>query len=267
VARERKGFIFEREPGTWYARVTLQDQFVKRRDLWRKADNKTHAKDLLKQLLRDLDDSGGTIVEGNKTNLDDYLNRWLKAAAKPRLRMRSYSDYEDMLRLYIRPILGRKRLCDVRPLDIQSLYSFLQEEGGGWWASVVFSEGSVTTRKQQRANNESDATDLLKKMEHDIVHSKCTLVESEVCSRPLSPRTVRYAHAILTSALKQAVAWGLIPRNPAQFVELPKQTREEMNACPQKWLAGSSMPRQPTDLAFSFSSPLLLVCARKNILV
>jgi hypothetical protein len=54
VGKERKGFIFEREPGTWYARVTLQNQFGKRRDLWRKADNKTHAKDLLKQLLRDL---------------------------------------------------------------------------------------------------------------------------------------------------------------------------------------------------------------------
>lgn len=57
MARERKGFVFEREPGKWYARVTFLDQRGKRRDLWRKGDNKTHAKELLKQLLRDLDES------------------------------------------------------------------------------------------------------------------------------------------------------------------------------------------------------------------
>jgi integrase len=44
----------------------------------------------------------------------------------------------------------------------------------------------------------------------------------------LSPRTVRYAHAVLRRALKQAVRWGMIPRNPCDDTDLPKASRNEM---------------------------------------
>jgi len=49
-------------------------------------------------------------------------------------------------------------------------------------------------------------------------------------ARGLSARTVRYLHAVLSSALKQAARWGMLPRNPAEWVELPKQARKEMHA-------------------------------------
>jgi len=41
-------------------------------------------------------------------------------------------------------------------------------------------------------------------------------------ARGLSPRTIRYAHSVLHSALDQAVDWRLIRRNPTQGVKLPK---------------------------------------------
>jgi integrase len=46
--------------------------------------------------------------------------------------------------------------------------------------------------------------------------------------RGLSPRTVRYHHAVLHVALKTAVQWGLIARNPADAVTIPKLRRNEM---------------------------------------
>ncbi len=46
--------------------------------------------------------------------------------------------------------------------------------------------------------------------------------------RGLSPRTVQYAHAVLHRALKQAVRWGLIPRNVCEDVDRPRLRREEM---------------------------------------
>ena len=46
----------------------------------------------------------------------------------------------------------------------------------------------------------------------------------------LSPRTVRYLHAVLSSALKEAVRWGMLARNPAELVNLPRQARKEMQA-------------------------------------
>jgi hypothetical protein len=39
--------------------------------------------------------------------------------------------------------------------------------------------------------------------------------------------TVQYAHAVLHRALKQAVRWGLVPRNDCEDVDRPRLRREE----------------------------------------
>lgn len=41
----------------------------------------------------------------------------------------------------------------------------------------------------------------------------------------LAPRTVRYAHSILHQAFDLAIEWGLLIRNPAHKVKLPKRSR------------------------------------------
>lgn len=53
---------------------------------------------------------------------------------------------------------------------------------------------------------------------------------ADLQQRGLSPRTVRYVHAVLRSALGQAVKWNTLPRNVATLVDLPKQQRKEMQA-------------------------------------
>ena len=44
----------------------------------------------------------------------------------------------------------------------------------------------------------------------------------------MSARTVRYHHAVLHVALKTAVEWGLLVRNPADAIKPPKAKRPEM---------------------------------------
>jgi integrase len=46
--------------------------------------------------------------------------------------------------------------------------------------------------------------------------------------RSLSARSIRYTHAVLRSALKQAMRWNLILSNPADSVDLPRQDRREI---------------------------------------
>lgn len=48
---------------------------------------------------------------------------------------------------------------------------------------------------------------------------------SELLNRPRSARTIRYTHAVLFSALRQAVRWKLLLSNPAEDVDLPRETR------------------------------------------
>ena len=48
--------------------------------------------------------------------------------------------------------------------------------------------------------------------------------------RGLSPRTVRYTHAVLRSALRQALQWRLLLENPVDGVKIPQQLRGEMRS-------------------------------------
>lgn len=49
-------------------------------------------------------------------------------------------------------------------------------------------------------------------------------------AKNLSPRTIKYVHATLREALQYAVRMQLIPRNPADFVTLPKQVKYKAKA-------------------------------------
>jgi integrase len=71
----------------------------------------------------------GRDLEGAKITLNQYLDRWLEAAVKPRVREKTCQDYEGMLRRYIRPCLGERVLATMRPLDIQATYHQMIERG------------------------------------------------------------------------------------------------------------------------------------------
>jgi len=57
------------------------------------------------------------------------LDQWLTTAAKPRLRQKSYTDYEALLRLHIRPVLGTRPLGAIVQFDIQNVYARMFERG------------------------------------------------------------------------------------------------------------------------------------------
>lgn len=71
----------------------------------------------------------GTLVEPARTSLNTYLDRWLDDAAKPRVRTRTFEDYSWLLKAYVRPFLGDRRLDSITPLDLQALYKGMQERG------------------------------------------------------------------------------------------------------------------------------------------
>jgi len=71
----------------------------------------------------------GRDVEGAKITLNEYLDRWIQTAVKPRVREKTCHDYEGMLRRYIRPNLGETVLAAMRPLDVQATYQQMIERG------------------------------------------------------------------------------------------------------------------------------------------
>ena len=94
-------------------------------DLLDSANSALRPSFLLTALMRERD--LGTLVEPSRMTVDEYLNEWLKTAAKPRVRLRTYQGYEDLLDRYIRPELGPRSLSKLTPLEIQAVYARLRE--------------------------------------------------------------------------------------------------------------------------------------------
>ncbi|HEV2802430.1 MAG TPA: tyrosine-type recombinase/integrase [Pyrinomonadaceae bacterium] len=169
------GQIIKRGDRTWLVRIFLGRDAKGKQLFHRKTihGTKKDAETYRNKVVRDRD--MGTFIEPAAMAVKDYLDKWLKTAARPRLRERTYDDYSELLKRYVRADLGEKRLCDVRPLDIQNLYA-------------------------------------------------------DMTGRGLSARTVRYTHAILSSAFKQAIRWQMLIHNPCEAIELPRAERREMSA-------------------------------------
>ncbi len=165
------GQIVRRGARTWLVRVyngrdpeTRKRRYLNQTVYGGLRDAQAHLNKMLGERDR------GRNLESSKQSLNQFLDRWLELCAKPRLRAKSFRDYEGLLRRYVRPTLGVKMLATVSAIDIQALYR-----------------------------------DLL--------------------DRNLSARSIRYTHAVLRSAFKQAVRWNLLLGNPADAVDLPRRHR------------------------------------------
>ncbi len=124
----KTGQIVGRGRHRWLVRVFLgRDRETRKR----RYHNRTirgpvrHAQTYLNKVLRERD--LGRQVESVPITLNEYLDRWLETAAKPRLREKSYRSYESLLRRYVRPSLGARNLAAICPLDVQAVYQQLVE--------------------------------------------------------------------------------------------------------------------------------------------
>jgi integrase len=57
------------------------------------------------------------------------LDQWLTTVVKARVRPRTFKDYETLLRLHIRPVLGSRLIGTISQIDLQTLYARMYERG------------------------------------------------------------------------------------------------------------------------------------------
>ena len=74
--------------------------------------------------------SKGEYVDGSKETVSEFVTRWLQDWAIGNTSNKTYSRYEELLRLHLVPSLGMKRLQRLRATDLQSVYATLQREKG-----------------------------------------------------------------------------------------------------------------------------------------
>jgi len=124
------GQIIGRGKGVWCVRVYLGcDPATGKRAYLNKTvhGNKKAAEKWLTATLRDRDMGGA--IEPAVMPLNDYLDKWLEAVAKAKVRPKTFRGYGDVLRRYVRPGLGWRPLGKLGPLEIQGVYNRLTEGG------------------------------------------------------------------------------------------------------------------------------------------
>lgn len=163
-----EGTITQRRDGTWMGQISLgydDSGKRKRKTIYGKTQKEVRAG--LDEFKRQI--ASGTFSDARLT-VKDYLEKCLEHIA-PNLEPRTIGDYRYTIEHYILPVLGRKQLAKLKPLEIQTLVSDVAKNSGA--------------------------------------------------------RTANLCRTRLFSAMKQAVRWELIPRNPVEAVATVKETKRQ----------------------------------------
>ena len=70
----------------------------------------------------------GLPIPGGRLTVDQYFAQYLESA-RSTIRPNTYSGYERSIRLHVIPDLGRRRLAQLGPQDLQTLYQKLLDKG------------------------------------------------------------------------------------------------------------------------------------------
>jgi integrase len=65
-----KGYVYQERKGIWYARFTYTDNSGRRRNVKRRAINKTNGEEILKELIREFDKGGGAQLEAARKDFN-----------------------------------------------------------------------------------------------------------------------------------------------------------------------------------------------------
>lgn len=82
MSRPRTGSIWKHQ-GSLYARITYTDEFGKRRDLKRKALSRTHARQLIKEMLREIEDRGEASLDTSRLTFAHLAKHYKDRYATP----------------------------------------------------------------------------------------------------------------------------------------------------------------------------------------
>lgn len=134
------GTVWKRPDGKWAYRASLgkkPDGTILRRQRNGFATKREAAEALA--AVRTEAGKGGVVATSSQT-VGAYLESWL-ASVESSVRPTTHDQYVTVLRAWVLPRIGSKRLADLRPVDVQNLYTGLslggKQDGTGLGASSV----------------------------------------------------------------------------------------------------------------------------------
>jgi integrase len=135
--KDRKGYIyFDKNEKSWYARTTITDESGARRNVKKRAKNKTEARSILKSILRTLDDEGSKSVELSKITFNELADFYEKHFCKPAEYVdgKRVAGLRDVARAKscltrFREYFGKHRLREIAYRDVRGYYLMRLKQG------------------------------------------------------------------------------------------------------------------------------------------
>lgn len=179
--------------------------------------------------------NAGTYVAPRRQTVGEFLEEWL-GARKDQLRPSTWASYDRVLRVHVLPHIGKVKLTDLDPGHLSKLYADLLTSGRrpvrqGRPAEVA----EAAEQLKDDGATWQQVADVLTEQYPDLGpfsrHAVAAIVRRHQEDRTtaergdgLSPRTVGQVHTIVKRALKDAVRWGRLARNPADAVDPPRRS-------------------------------------------
>jgi len=114
-----EGSIYQRKDGRWVGQYTVHTAKGPKYCYIYGKTRKEVAEKLTKRIA---DRDSGLIFDAGKMTLGEYLDRWLSDSVKGTVRVSTYERHEAIIRLHIKPSIGRVGLKKLTPAHVRSLY-------------------------------------------------------------------------------------------------------------------------------------------------
>lgn len=128
-----------------------------------------------------------------------FLTRWLSHVVKPNREPTTYASYEAVIRLYVIPGLGKKRLDKLAVRDVQT------------WFNSLPTHCTCCAQKKKRK-------------------TPCCTTGGECCKDYPSRGTIESIRRIFRSAINQAIREELISKNVVSLTTLPKMAKKRKHS-------------------------------------
>jgi integrase len=116
-----EGSIYQRKDGLWVAAIALGNR---RKVVYGKSRRDVATKLAILQNST----AAGRLVASSRITVEQFMLDWLQAV-EPNLRISTYSNYSDIVRLHVNPALGHLRLQHLQPIHLVHLYADRQRQG------------------------------------------------------------------------------------------------------------------------------------------
>ena len=126
MARRRsrgEGTIYQRTDGLWSAQITMPDG--KKRTKYSKIQ-----KDVREWLRAQREELKDGLLETDETlTISNFFDRFLNDTLAYQIRANTFESYAEVIRLHVKPTIGRLKLVELRPYHLQDLYKQKKESG------------------------------------------------------------------------------------------------------------------------------------------